>query len=107
MVNAQRDAGNAVIMMANDTYIDTGLGSIINIEVRPGTGNTNNGAGAITLERAGRTNQREKPTAPGKVWSLTVNLRAIASGFDIEADTITTGADASLHAFDYARFKPV
>ena len=106
VVNAQRDAGNAVITMANDTYIDTGLGSIINIELRPGTGNTNNGAGAITLENVQGAQINVKNQNAGQGVVINGDFRAIASGFDIEADTITTGADASLHAFDYARFKP-
>jgi filamentous hemagglutinin family protein len=49
VVDAQRDAGDAVITMANGTSINAGTGAVT-IEVRAGTGLTNNGAGNLTLE---------------------------------------------------------
>ena len=49
VVNAQRDAGNAVITMAGGTTVDTGTGSA-NFTIKNGSGLTNNTSGDITLE---------------------------------------------------------
>ena len=48
VVNAYRDAGNAVITMANGVVIDAGTGDVV-IRLDTGAGNTNHGAGSITL----------------------------------------------------------
>lgn len=48
VVNAQRDAGSAVISMGAGTSIDAGSGTVI-IRLDDGTGKTNRGAGNVTL----------------------------------------------------------
>ncbi|MBW7945383.1 MAG: filamentous hemagglutinin N-terminal domain-containing protein, partial [Sphingomonadaceae bacterium] len=48
VVNAHRDAGNAVITMGASSSINAGAGSVA-IEMRTGAGKTNSGSGSITL----------------------------------------------------------
>lgn len=49
VVDAERDAGNAVITMASGTYINAGDGDI-SIVMRDGAGKTNSDTGDVTLE---------------------------------------------------------
>src|SRR5260370_13233213 len=49
VVDSQRDPGNAVIMMALGTTLDTGTGSLT-VELRDGDGKTYADSGAITLQ---------------------------------------------------------
>src|SRR5262249_693536 len=49
VVDAQRDPGNAVIMMAPGSALDTGTGALT-IELRDGAGKTYADSGAITLQ---------------------------------------------------------
>jgi hypothetical protein len=49
VVDAERDAGNAVITVADGTTLNTGSGSLM-IELRDGAGRTNRDSGAITLQ---------------------------------------------------------
>ncbi|MBL8639002.1 MAG: filamentous hemagglutinin N-terminal domain-containing protein [Alphaproteobacteria bacterium] len=48
VVNAQRDAGSAVITMANGTTINAGTGNVV-IRLEDGTGKTNKDSGFVTL----------------------------------------------------------
>ena len=48
VVDAHRDAGDAVITLANGAWISAGTGTVL-IEIRDGAGLTHNGNGAITL----------------------------------------------------------
>jgi hypothetical protein len=76
VVDAQRDPGNAVIIMAAGTSLDTGSAALT-VELRDGAGLTNSDSGAITLQTvtAGSVAVRNNGPSPGS----DVNLAAVTS----------------------------
>ncbi|WBX84472.1 YDG domain-containing protein [Sphingosinicella microcystinivorans] len=78
VVNAHRDAGNAVITMGASSSINAGAGSVA-IEMRTGAGKTNSGSGDITLR--GIT-----------AGTLSVTSAAVAGDILLNGNITTSGA---------------
>jgi hypothetical protein len=76
VVDAQRDPGNAVIMMAPGTTLDTGSGSLT-VELRDGNGRTNTDSGAITLQSV-------------TAGSMSVVNNGPSAGSDVVLGTVST-----------------
>lgn len=80
VVNAQRDAGAAVISMAAGASIDAGTGNV-NIRLDDGTGKTNNAAGDISLrDISANTILVQNKNSTGDVVLQSGTLSADATG---------------------------
>ena len=77
VVDAQRDPGNAVIMMAPGTALDTGTGDLT-IELRDGDGKTYPDSGPITLQTL-------------NAGTLSVTNSGPTTGSDVILGMVTTG----------------
>ncbi len=88
VVNAQRDAGAAVITMAVGTTLNAGTG-LVTIELRDGAGKTNLTSGSITLRdiTANKISARNIGTTAGSNIILNGTLTADSTGTAIVLDS--------------------
>ncbi|OFW87456.1 MAG: hypothetical protein A3B66_04460 [Alphaproteobacteria bacterium RIFCSPHIGHO2_02_FULL_46_13] len=88
VVDAQRDAGAAVITMASGTSINAGTG-VVNIRLDDGTGKTNNTAGDITLRSITASSiTAENKNTTGDVVLASGALTASGSGTAITLSSL-------------------